>query len=417
MGRRRLVSGNEALAHEAKAVLARVAKAVLARAPQPEEVPTEAGLCRWLKEDNILESSRPAVAEWSAIEVRHDESGESLTALFRVAYDADGHLMSVTPLLAGHAEWKARPEPRPEHPVAGLVRAWLRRPRPSKANLRERRIIPAQLAMFAAEPGDARGRLFRAPPRPHGAAQLPLFEAGRHGAEFVTPALPLQLYDLGVNRDSPGAGAPLALRLFVEGVLAVRLPDRANLRPVALEIPMRELLARLYPGRPARPKEWVPAIEAARAALASRSAGIEWAGGRRWIVTMTNLPESLDDMVRLVVDLPPGADTGPQVSPRLHLYGPKRGRHYRALINLAYWWHEPGRTLVPAKGGKHWLTVQDPRRYRKPTDAELTNMVFPAGTHRAQKKLRHDALKVFGDLAKDGELVDLQGKPLPPKPE
>ena len=42
-----------------------------------------------------------------------------------------------------------------------------------------------------------------------------------------SPALPLALYDLGAGPAiSPGKGAPLALRMFVESVLSVPMDER-----------------------------------------------------------------------------------------------------------------------------------------------------------------------------------------------
>ena len=78
----------------------------------------------------------------------------------------------------------------------------------------------------------------------------------------ITPALPLALYDLGGGSSMErGRGAPLALRLWVESILAVGLTDRANPWPTVLEIPLRELLAKLYPGkRRPKPNEYWPRI-------------------------------------------------------------------------------------------------------------------------------------------------------------
>ena len=79
-----------------------------------------------------------------------------------------------------------------------------------------------------------------------GNSQLPLFEAGTPGGEYITPTLPLALYDLGVNLDSSGFGAPLALWLFVEAI-ATLLYGRRLGQPIVLnEITVRCILNRLY---------------------------------------------------------------------------------------------------------------------------------------------------------------------------
>ena len=72
-----------------------------------------------------------------------------------------------------------------------------------------------------------------------------------------TPALFLQLWDLGAASVNPGGGrgAPLALRLFVEAILAV--PKYMRGGRSSYIIPMRELQERLYPnGPPTRSVFW-----------------------------------------------------------------------------------------------------------------------------------------------------------------
>lgn len=319
-------------------------------------------------------------------------------------YGADGQ---------ADVEKSATPKPKEPEPITAVRPR--RRVKEVVPNLdRDDRIIPARLAMFDGAEGDSRARLFS--PAMHrmlrGDGRQQLLPGFEH--DVRTPALPLALYELGVNHTSPGPGAPVALRLFVESILAAPYHERDMDQSVTFDVPMRTLVRRLWPNRRRKRNEWFPVIASARDVLASREAGIPWPGGVRWAVTMTNLPIDIADDVRLVVDLPPGAKDGPQVSPRLHLYGPQRGKHYRALLNLAYWWHEPGRTLVPADGGSHWLRVKDPRRYRKPNDAELVNLVFPTAARGEFRKLRHEALRVLADLRDDGELRELDGKPLPP---
>ena len=45
-------------------------------------------------------------------------------------------------------------------------------------------------------------------------------------------------------------------------------------------------------------------------------------------------PGALDDVVRMVVDLPPGS--GPMVTPTLGAWGSRSAPAYNALLNLAY---------------------------------------------------------------------------------
>ena len=69
-------------------------------------------------------------------------------------------------------------------------------------------------------------RLFSASAHREGQLAMPGFGE----TDFDGPALPLALYGLGDTnlQHGGGRGAPLALRLFVEAVLAVRLEDRRN---------------------------------------------------------------------------------------------------------------------------------------------------------------------------------------------
>ena len=137
-------------------------------------------------------------------------------------------------------------------------------PRPGRANInRPDRILPSRLAMVDHTDRRAGRRLFtpvaHAVERGGGQLKLPGFGLER---TRITPALPLALYDLGGGSSMErGRGAPLALRLWVESILAVGLTDRANPWPTVLEIPLRELLAKLYPGkRRPKPNEYWPRI-------------------------------------------------------------------------------------------------------------------------------------------------------------
>ena len=346
------------------------------------------------------------------IESLHDDW--RLTMPLVRAWHKSGRVDDGTPKGRPVGEADRKQYPIQKHPLARLVEAYQKRPKPARANLRSDRILPAGVAMVAQ--GDRRaGRLFA--PAAHVVRTenkqlvMPGFEYERSA-----PALPLVLYDLGAGPvKSSGTGAPLALRLFVESILAVELEDRERGQAVTLSIPLRKLLARLYPNRCPRPNEYMPRLKAARTALASDEAGIYWPGGRRWAVLMSNLPVHLDDAVRLMVDLPPGSGQGPIVSPRLPFYGVKSGAAYRALLNLAYWWFEPGVTRIPARGG-HWLQVNDPKRYRRMTAQDRVDIVFPTSSRKNKRRDLFEAEKVLRRLVNDGEARFVEGKLLPPLP-
>ena len=120
------------------------------------------------------------------------------------------------------------------NPLAPLLRAWERgQPVEGRPNLRPDRIIPGKLAMV--DPSHVRAdrmmRLFSASAHREGQLAMPGFGE----TDYDGPALPLALYGLGDTnlQHGGGRGAPLALRLFVEAVLAVRLEDRGKNKPIA----------------------------------------------------------------------------------------------------------------------------------------------------------------------------------------
>ena len=299
-------------------------------------------------------------------------------------------------------------------------------PRPGRANIhRPDRILPSRLAMV--DHTDRRaGQLFT--PAAHaverGGEQLKLPGFGLERTR-ITPALPLALYDLGGGSSMErGHGAPLALRLWVESILAVGLTDRANPWPTVLEIPLRDLLRKLYPGkRRPRPNEYWPRLMQAVEILDSTR--IPWEdpetgkGGLQRIVNVSSIPRGsgkLDDAVRIIVDLPPGSGKGPVVSPNLARYGVQSAPLYRGLLNLAYQWFDPGRTRFPVRGGKHWLQVEDPERYPTITNDLLIELFYPTSTVKQRTVLATRARKGLDRLVKDGEARIVKGRLMPPKP-
>ena len=78
-------------------------------------------------------------------------------------------------------------------------------------------------------------------------------------------------------------------------------------------------------------------------ALDAMDARIPWVdpdtgrGQLRRVVSVGGIPRgpgALDDVVRMVVDLPPGL--GPMVTPTLGAWGSRSAPAYNALLNLAY---------------------------------------------------------------------------------
>ena len=97
---------------------------------------------------------------------------------------------------------------------------------------------------------------------------------------------------------------------------------------------------------------------------------------------LKTLARKLDDAVRIIVDLPPGSSKGPVVSPHLARYGVQSAPLYRGLLNLAFLWFDPDKTRFPVGAGKHWLQVEDPKRYPTITNDLLIELFYPTSTNK-----------------------------------
>ena len=312
-------------------------------------------------------------------------------------------------------------------PLAPLVNAWQNPPRPVEPSRRiTSRVIPARLAMAdVTSPRNIRLLFSPAAHASYGPDGQQLVMPGFAKPESPSPALPLALYDLGAGPAiSPGKGAPLALRMFVESVLSVPMDERERGLPVAMSVSLRDFLKWLYPTRTPSPAEYWPRLMAAVDALDSWDARIPLYDPQtkrnelRRVVSVGGIPRgpgALDESVRVIVDLPPGSGNGPQVSDNLRLWGVKSAPAYRLLINLAYQWHNPGVTKIPVGKGKarHWVQVDDPDRYQTISDAELVALTFPT-TRRHRGRRSVEAMTVAKQLEQAGELRFVEGKILPP---
>ena len=312
-------------------------------------------------------------------------------------------------------------------PLAPLVNAWQQRPRPVEPNRRlTDRVIPARLAM-ADTSNNPRLLFSPAAHAEYGPDGKQLVMPGFANVDTPSPALPLALYDLGAGPTiSPGRGAPLALRMFVEAVLSVPMQERERGQPVAMSVSLREFLKWLYPTRTPSPAEYWPRLMAAVEALDSWDARVPLYDPQtkrnelRRVVSVGGIPRgpgALDESVRIIVDLPPGSGNGPQVSDNLRLWGVKSAPAYRLLINLAYQWHKPGVTKIPLGKGKarHWVQVNDPDRYPYIKDDDLVALAFPSSTVQNRRVLLQRTRSVVTQLSESGELRIMNGKIMPPE--
>ena len=358
--------------------------------------------------------------------------------------ESDGKIITPWSLEVIHERWRTLPDgKRPRHPLGPLVRIWQGRPRHvDYCEWEERgRILPSRLAMMAAK-GNTLGSAGLFLPAAHvvggpdaNGRQLVLsgFERSRN-----SPALPLALYHLGIGNRAPcqrGRGAPLALRLFIEAVLAYPFNERAGSGAVLLETTLRGLMKQIWPAQPLRASN-MPRLWAACEALDSPDARIPLlnpSGGSHslWrVVDFLTIPDRFDPdaPVAIRVHLPPSTGNGPIMPDALNAWGARSMAAYNALINLAFMWHVPGKLRMPAPGPKrkgrptHWLQVQDPARYPDLTDNDLIDLCFPVRASRPRRVLVADAQNAVSDLAKAGGVRIVSGtrsinrKLLPPPP-
>ena len=226
-----------------------------------------------------------------------------------------------------HKRW-CQSTVKAKHPLVPIVEAWQNRPREIEANDRPDPIFPSPIVIV--KPDDSRAARFYSP-APNvrsvnngGAMYFPGFAPGEEHSGPITPALPVQLYDLGAGtKNKSERAANLALRMFVEACLSVPQDER-KIDGAVLLPPERlgNYLLRLYSdgAKHWRPKRDLAALLEAFEVLESPEARIHWegpdsSGGARRVVIPRDIPRNgkMDDWVQFSVDLPPGSDRGPLI--------------------------------------------------------------------------------------------------------
>ena len=218
----------------------------------------------------------------------------------------------------------------------------------------------------------------------------------------------------------------MPLRLWIEAILSVPLDDRLEDHPVVMSVTLREFLSWLYPGeRQPRPSEYWPALNKAILALDSVDARIPWEdpltgrGGLRRVVSVGDIPRGpgkLDDLITVIVHLPPGSGVGPVIDrQRLRFWGTRSAPAYRAMLGLAYRWFDPGKTRIPLENGRYWHQSDRPQDYDKLTEKELLTLCFPTSQQKSRRLLLQRANKVIQNLAEAGDIRNINGHILPPK--
>ena len=301
-------------------------------------------------------------------------------------------------------------------PLLPLIKAFLQRPQLVKPNLKDARIMPDRLAM-------ARDSDRRVPSRFSPAAYVQrangrqLLMPGFEHDSGPSPALPLALYDLGGGFDDrKGEGAPLALRIFVESILAIPQEAR-NGYPAELEVSLREFLSWLAIDTPdalRRQNRYLGQLQRAIEALDKAWIPIYNPFSQEYRIERVVLvqgipigPGALEKPVRIYVTLPPGSENGPMIPPSLRSWGKQNAGAYRLLLNLCYLWFDPGRSRRPFKqpGRKaFWYQSQNPDHYDPITKTELLRLAFPNSVAKNKTEMTRKALKALGNLEAAGDV-------------
>lgn len=240
------------------------------------------------------------------------------------------------------------------HPYQPMVEAWqVLAPVPARWDGRDHPVLPGPLATVRYEhrsEGDQAHLPFDwdalgAVPvgDPDDQAWLPGLAPEPSG---LVPSLPLILWDAAGGMSlARGRGAPLALRLWVEAMLAVPNGKR-HWRATRVTCTLRDLVEGLWPnGSYRRSKDLPKLVHALRIVDQAR---IPWDDGRSlWrTVSLTSVPRdmrALDTPIVFDVSLPPGSGQGPLIHrPTLRRYGVESAPAYRAYLSLCWYWDHYG---------------------------------------------------------------------------
>ena len=245
-----------------------------------------------------------------------------------------------------HRAWLAAAEPRPLHPLAPLVDAW-QAAQPIERDRRRHGIAPD--SWRRARYHDHLPLLQRPYPEAPGKMAgdqhlLPLVEL--ETPSVVVPVLPLALYDSGAGPlATRGRGAPYAQRLFVEILLDVGRLDRVPGQTARVEVPLRDLVAWLWPKRWQRTRSGDrpgDLEQLQRALLELDGTRILWDRMLWRLVGVQALPTTttrLDDVIVFRVEHLPGSEHGPMIDRDLaRRWGAVSAPAWRGTIRLAYLW-------------------------------------------------------------------------------
>jgi len=338
-----------------------------------------------------------------------------------------------------HLAWEQakKTDPDIKHPLAPLIQAWHSGPsevlpvRDANGHLRGDTIMPRISMREGGNSGT--DRLYLTPAHFNLDAEgtqivLPGFAEGNGTGRI--PALPVELYDLGLKAgESRGGhgGAPIPARMLVKLAAAPSVSVRHGERFVTYKITLNDLRDALWPperldGSQRRQRSvryiWPHILNAIRVINHdARIPILDPKTGYGHYHHLLRINENfgridLNMPVGVVLDIPPEVEGGVQLPKRLDQWGAESAPAYRALIGLSFLWHEPGRTHAPL-GGK-WLRRTSVDPYEPLTDEDAISLAYPSSITANRRLLAHRAWGALENLEEHGELRIDNRRILPP---
>ena len=390
--------------------------------PDDAAIPSESALCEWLPDCPPAAQDEARAAALA--------TGEGLDALMRAPQElrdtgawlwtSSNERLAFVGIARSalivwweaeylQAVWLAKPEPRPRHPLAPIVAAWLDRPREVEAETRpDKRILP-HITGGDEHPAREVGMLFAGlhEDRRIEQPELPLWE-GTPGRKRVPV---LDVVDAAGVPVVQRGGAPIPLRLFVRTLSAVPMEQRGE-PSTRLVVKLKDLLDALWPKTEAGVRGWRPGKhwpELQRTLESVSQYAIHDGKGRWFPLALRYMPDSLrlDDDVVLDVAFPRRSTSGPVVAlpvmDRLMVQSAARWRAFIAAHCIAW---VPGSTRVPVmrKGPGGRMVKAGGRTWTRDVDA------YPVLTLEDRRRLafgadRHD----YGRAKVDAAFRDLPG--------
>ena len=324
-----------------------------------------------------------------------------------------------------------------KHPLAPLIHAWHSGPsevlpvRNADGHLRGDTIVPRVAMRESGNSGT--DRLYLPPAHINLDADgsqivLPGFAEGNGTGRI--PALPVELYDLGLKAgESRGGhgGAPIPARMLVKLAAAPSASVRHGDRFVTYKITLNDLRDALWPperldGSQRRQRSvryiWPHILNAIKVINHdARIPILDPKTGYGHYHHLLRINENfgridLDMPIGVVLDIPPEVEGGVQLPNRIDMWGAESAPAYRALIGLSFLWHEPGRTHAP-KGGR-WLRRTSVDPYEPLSDNDAVSLAYPSSITANRRLLARRAWGALENLEEHGELRIDNRRILPP---